>query len=93
VNPPPAVRLRPLTLFWLGSLLATLMLLETLRRGRVQSRGPWAAASLLIVMMLLGALTGCSSVPGTPPSTYTVNVQITDGNFNLVVPFPVVVRK
>jgi hypothetical protein len=93
VNPSPIARLSPVTLFWLGSLLATAMMLHLARRGRVQARRSWTVASLLIVMILLSALSACSTGPETPPGSYTVNVQFKDGNFNVVVPFPVVVQK
>jgi uncharacterized repeat protein (TIGR03803 family) len=93
LNPPPIAKLWPLTLFWLGSLLTILMMLHLVRRGQVQARRSWTVASLLIVVVLLGALSACSTGPKTPPGSYVVNVQITDGKFNIVVPFPVVVKK
>ncbi len=93
VNPPPAARLWPLTLFWFGSLLATVMMLHVAQRGRAHVRRSWTVASLLIVMILIGALSACSTGRETPPGSYIVNVQFKDGNFNIVVPFPVVVKK
>jgi hypothetical protein len=76
----------------LGVLLAVPMALQFARQKRARPRLLYAAVGILIAL-LLGGISGCSSVSLTPPNTYTVNVTVTAGNFSVTVPLTLTVTK
>ncbi|MGB6845256.1 MAG: hypothetical protein WBE09_10190 [Candidatus Acidiferrales bacterium] len=79
--------------FGLCGLLAMLMALQLARQNRTRLRLS-CAAGLLSVLLLLGGISGCApGISGTPAGTYTVNVMVMVGQFNIQVPIIVKVLK
>ena len=86
-----------MSLFWLGILLAILMAIQMARQQRARPRFLYAAGFLLA--LVLSGIAGCTSasVPGggggTSPNTYTININVTDGGSNAIVPLTLTVTK
>ena len=81
-------------LFWVAVFFIIAMHGHLVRRKQVLSYRTWAAAYFLLLVMLMSVISACSSsAPVTPPGSYTVNVNVAAGKFNLVVPFKVTVTQ
>jgi hypothetical protein len=82
----------PLPLIGFGALLGMLMVLQVVRQNRVRPR-LLPAAGILASIMLSG-MSGCSNSGGvTPVGTYTINVTLTAGTFQVIVPVTLNVTK
>ena len=82
----------PLTLFWIGALLAFLMSGCLARRNRGLPQ--LVHAAIFCVVIALCGMSACDSGSNaTPVGMYTVNVKAVAGNFNVVVPANVMVEK
>lgn len=88
---------RPMILFAFGVFLAMLIALQLARQNRSRPRLLYVTG-LLFALILCG-MSGCASnssssgSTGTPPNTYTVNVQVTAGSFNVNVPLNLTVTQ
>ncbi len=80
-----------LTVFGFVALLVMLMSLQLAQQNRTRLRLSCAAGLLSVV--LLGGMSSCNGPSGTPAGSYTVDVTITAGQFNIVVPVIVQVIK
>ena len=82
----------PLPLIGFGALLGMLMVLQVARQNRARLR-LLPAAGILAAVMLSG-LSGCSNSRGvTPVGSYTINVTMTAGTFQVIVPVTLNVTK
>jgi hypothetical protein len=87
----------PMTFFWLGMLLAILMAIQMARQNQARPRLLYAAGFLLA--LVLSGVSGCTSASltgggnGTSPTTYTININVTDGGFSATVPLTLTVTK
>jgi hypothetical protein len=80
-----------LTVFQFVALLSILMALQLARQRRTRLQLSCAAGVLCV--FLLGGMSSCNGPAGAPPGTYTVDLTITAGQFQLVVPVTVTVPK
>jgi hypothetical protein len=80
-----------LTVFEFVALLSILMALQLARQKRTRLQLSCAAGVLCV--FLLGGMSSCNGPAGAPPGNYTVDLTITAGQFQLVVPVTVTVPK
>jgi hypothetical protein len=90
-NAPPRRGPWMLTIFEFVALLSILMALRLTRQHRTRLRLSCAAG--LLCVLVLGGMSSCGGPAGAPPGNYTVDLTITAGQFQLVVPVTVAVPK
>ncbi len=80
-----------LTIFEFIALLSILLALQLVQQHRTRLRLSCAAG--LLCILLLGGMSSCNGPSGAPAGAYTVDLTITAGQFQLVVPVTVTVPK
>jgi hypothetical protein len=87
----------PFALFAFGVLLAMLMALRMAQQNRERARLAYGAGMLVALLLVVSGISGCLRAGGTntatPPNIYTVDVSITAGTVNIVVPLNLTVTK
>ncbi len=78
----------------LSLLLAMMRALQLARRNRERPRFAYPAGLAIALAILLGGVNSCSSGRHeTPANTYTINVTISAGAYNVTMPFTLTVTK